>query len=161
MIVYNHDVAGLYRRINRFISELMHSVSGGTSNVRTADKERLSSYLSAIRAYHDWVIGQPELDLPETHPRQIELEIAPDPSKVENESVRDLITMLEIARDETVNGQSARDAAGMNKFDSARLIAVIEKCEAFLKDYIDTTTPLDLPESSPMREITAPGKKGA
>jgi len=161
MIVYNHDVAGLYRRMNRCISELLHSVSGSTSNVNAADRDRLQTYLQAVRAYHDWVVAQPELDLPETHPRSIELETPPDTSKVENESIRDVVTMIEVARDETINGQSARNSAGLIKFDSSRLIAVIEKAEAFLKDYIETTTPLDLPESSPMREITKSGRKGA
>lgn len=158
--VYNHDVAGIHRRINRFILELDHSASAGTSQVSAHDQERLGAYLGAITSYVDWVVAQPQLDLPETHPRQHLLDANPNPSNGENESVRDLITLLEITRDEVVNGQSARHAAGLISFDEQRLRAVVAKAEAFLENYIQTVTPLDLPETSPMRAMVNPGKGG-
>ena len=160
MDVNNHDVAGLSARINRFIVEFHKSVSSGTSQVNPFDQERLSSYLDAIDTYHGWVIDQPQLDLPETHPRPISLEDNPVVSDVENENVNDVIRLLGISRDELVNSQSARDAAGLNKYDSARLTALIAKLRAFLSAYISTTTPLDLPESSPQAAQSGAGRKG-
>ena len=157
---YNHDVAGLWRRFNRFIQELAFSQSNPSSQVKAFDQERMRSYIDAIISYTDWVVAQPELDLPETHPRLIELAPPENYSVPENESLMDAITMLEVCRDELVNGQSSRNASGLNKFDNERLRAVMEKMSNFLDNYIAEVTPLDLPESSPMRVMTGPGKKG-
>lgn len=159
-ITYNHDVAGLYRRVNRFITEMLKSVSGGGSQTNQFDQTRLQSYIDAIRAYQSWVENQPQLDLPETHPRAIQLEEAPQADKLENESVRDVIYLLELARDELVNSQTSRNGAGFIPFDANRFAAVIDKTEQLLQTYIATITPLDLPESTPMRELTEAGRTG-
>ena len=105
---YNHDVAGLWRRINRFIVELAKSQSNPSNQVKSYDQKRMKTYLDAITAYVDWIVSQPELDLPETHPRLIALDAPPEFTVPENESLMDAIAMLELARDETVNGQSIR-----------------------------------------------------
>jgi len=159
-IVNNHDIAGIHARINRFIEELIKSVSSGTSQVSSFDQTRLASYLDAMDTYHEWVTSQPHLDLPETHPRPIVLGANPVNVDVENESVNDAVRILSIARDELVNSQSARDAAGLNRFDSARFAAVIQKVRAFLNTYITTTDPLDLPESSPAAAQSGAGRTG-
>ena len=158
--VYNHDVRGLHSRINRFVTELIHSQSGGLSQVNSFDQARLISYLDAIEAYHQWVTNQPQLDLPETSPRQYPLDANPEVPILENESVRDLIELLTLARDELINSQSARLPAGMLGFDSDRMLAVVDKARAFIVDYVNTVTPLDLPESSPMRTVVDAGKTG-
>ena len=160
MKVLNHDIAGLNARLNRFIEELIKSVSSGTSQVNIFDQTRLSTYLNAVDTYHAWVLSQPHLDLPETHPREIELEPNPTIPDVENENVNDVMRILAIARDELINSQSARDAANLNKFDSARLTAVIEKVRQFLAQYITVATPLDLPESSPQAAVSGAGRTG-
>lgn len=158
--VYNHDVAGLQRRINRFIVEMLKSVSNSGSLVNEFDQTRLSSYIGAIKAYTAWIVSQPHLDLPETSPRQYVLDENPTYDLVENESVVDVVRMLELVRDEVVNSQSARQSSGLIKFDEVRLLAVVNKVEAFLNTYIAQITPLDLPESSPMRAAATPGKSG-
>lgn len=161
-ITYNHDVAGLYRRMNRFIEELARSVSSSGSQMNAFDQTRLATYLDAIDSYMNWVVSQPSLDLPETHPRVYTF--APSPAvkdeDVENESALDVIRMLELARDETVNGQSARLGSGLITFDEIRLRAIVSKARNFLENYIATVTPLDLPESSPMKNMTQPGRTG-
>jgi len=159
-VVNNHDVAGIHTRINRFIEELYKSVSSGTSQVNAFDQTRLNSYLDGITTYVDWVVGQPQLDLPETHPRPIQLEPNPQVADIENESVNDVLRLLSIARDEIVNSQSARDPSSLNKFDEARLRSVVAKIKAFLTTYIQVTTPLDLPESSPQASESGPGRTG-
>ena len=159
-IVYNHDVAGLHRRMNRFIGEMATCASTNLAEMSVYDQERLTSYLTAVRTYTNWVVAQPQLDLPETSPKVYALEPDPVISLVENEAIVDIIRMMELARDETVNGQSARMASGLLRFDVTRLGAVIQKIETFLTTYVSVVTPLDLPESSPGRPVTAPGKTG-
>ena len=160
VVVNNHDIAGINARVNRFIEELVKSVSSGTSQLNSFDQVRLVSYLDAIDTYHDWVIAQPNLDLPETHPRAITLNQNVPSMTVENDSINDLVRILTIARDEIVNSQSARDAAGLNKFDSNRLRSIVAKCRKFLSDYIVPTNPLDLPESSPAVAQSGAGRTG-
>ena len=159
-VTYNHDVAGLQRRLNRFIVEMVKSVSNSGSMMNAWDQGRLETYLAAIRAYVAWIVGQPFLDLPETSPRMITLDANPDFGIIENESIIDVVRLLEIARDEIVNSQSSRQSSGLISFDESRVLGVISKIEAFVADYIKTVTPLDLPESSPMRDMSGPGRTG-
>ncbi len=160
MFVYNHDVDGLQRRINRFIEEMIKAASNTVSQVNAFDQTRLASYINAIREYQAFINGQPQLDLPETNPREFELGANPVVPDLENESLRDVVVLLELARDEIINGQSARMPSGLIPYDSARLTAIVDKVDSLLTNYISIVTPLDLPESSPMREITGPGRKG-
>lgn len=160
--VHNMNIAGFNRRVNRFISELADSVSASGSLMTGYDQTRLASYLDALDVYVSHVVDQPQLDLPESHPMKYELD-APrviSENDVENESVMDLIRMLELARIETINGQSARLGAGLLSFDEQRLTSIVSRCRKFLTDYIQTTTPLDYPETSPMRAMPAPGRGG-
>jgi hypothetical protein len=158
--VNNHDVAGIARRINRFIDELQKSVSSESSQINAYDLERSRTYLKAVEEYHNWVMSQPQLDLPETHPRQINVEDGPALVSVENESLTDLVYMLALTRDEVLNGQSARQGSGLVIFDSNRLMAIVQKMNAFLETYVSEVTPLDLPESSPMRSGAQDGRAG-
>lgn len=157
---YNHDVLGLYNRINRFIQEAMKQSSSSVSQVNEFDLSRLKSYMSAIRFYHDHIQAEPNLDLPETSPRLYELRPAPVVPEMENESLADICRLLELGRDELMNSQSARLGAKLISFDSFRLLQIVEKCERFLSDYVEQATPLDLPESSPRVAVTGDGKKG-
>lgn len=160
--VYNMDVSGVARRLNRFISELIRSVSSGTSQVNGFDHQRALSYISATEVYIDHVVAQPQLDLPETHPRAfpVEPKVEWSINDIENESVIDLVQMLEITREEIINGQSARLPAGLISFDETRVRAVLAKANAFLTGYVSNVTPIDLPESSPMRDMVLPGRGG-
>ena len=158
---YNTDIYGLYRRINRAIEEVVKSVSSSVSQTSAFDVTRAKSYISAVRAYTDWVVAQPVLDLPETAPQAMPLAPAsPTIPFIENESLFDLATLLSLARDELVGSQSARMPANLIKFDESRLRAVLAKADAFINDYITVVDPLDLPESSPMAAVSGPGRTG-
>lgn len=157
---YNHDVAGLHRRINRFMIEAQKSGSSSTSQMSEWDVERILTYLGAIETYASWVVSQPHLDLPETSPREIPLDANPVLAIVENESISDIVRMMEIARDEITKSQSSRQSNGLIKFDENRLLGVVGKIRAFITDYVQQVTPLDLPESSPMREVSGLGRNG-
>ena len=159
---YNHDVAGLCTRVHRFCVELKKSVSSGTALVNSFDQARLNTYLQAIRTYRDWVIGQPQLDLPETHPRILDIALMPDDDvdSIENESYRDCARLFKLSILELAASQSSRHAAGLLKFDEVRLTAIVEKVQALLDTYIAVVDPLDLPESSPAYPMSGPGKGG-
>jgi hypothetical protein len=158
--VLNHDVDGIYRRLNRFIVEARDSTSAGMSQITASDLARLKTYTSSILAYVGWVAAQPELDLPETAPRRIALDAAPAVKLIENDDLADVLKMMIISRDEVVNSQSARRAAGMIPFDRRRLEDVVKKIDDFLANYVAKISPLDLPESSPMRDLSTPGRTG-
>ena len=155
--VQNHDIYGLVRRINRFIVELVKAASANVSEITGHDQRRLVSYLDALKAYKAWIVGQPVLDLPETHPQDYDVPPNPVVPTLENESVADVVNLLCKLRDELIASQSARYASTMLSHDAVRFDAIIAKVESFLSDYVGTATPLDLPESSPRAELTGPG----
>jgi hypothetical protein len=140
--------------------ELVKSVSSQGSQMNEFDQLRLGSYLDAIDSYHAWVTAQPQLDLPETAPTTYVLRQPVDTPLVENESINDLIRMMTAMRGELVSSQSARQAAGLISFDSARLTAITGKARTFLTTYIEAVTPLDLPESSPEIASSGAGRTG-
>lgn len=158
--VLNHDIVGLYDRINRFIEEAQKAASSSVSLTNQFDVDRLKTYLDAIDRYHNWVRSMPQLDLPETTPREYKLLEAPDIVDIENDDMDAVVRMLVLARDEVTNSQSARLGAGMLTPDSNRLIAIVGKARAFVNDYILPTQPLDLPESSPNAPMSGSGRTG-
>ncbi len=160
MNVFNDDVAGIYRRTNRFIEELQKSSSANVTDVNEFDQDRIITYLNSLTVYLNWVMSQPLLDLPETHPKTLELEEPPVLLLVENLMIKDLIRLFERGRDEMINSQSARNASGLISFDNVRIRAVIEKAQKYLSDYVQKVIPLDLPESSPMAPDTGAGRTG-
>jgi hypothetical protein len=151
----NTDVFGLVRRINRFITEIMKSQSSGVSQTISFDVARARSYLAAIVAYHDWIIAQPLLDLPETGPTYIDLPAKPALPLFENESLYDICVLLELARDELSNSQSSNMSSNLISFDSSRLMA-----SKFITDYVTVIDPLDQPETSPATPSTGKGITG-
>src|SRR5437763_1882555 len=75
--VYNHDVVGLYNRLNRFVCKLIGSQSSNVSMTNSFDMDRMKSYLDSIDKYHDWILGESQLDLPETKGQQYTLNLPP------------------------------------------------------------------------------------
>lgn len=159
---YNHDVSGIVHRIKRFQFELYKSVSSGGAFVNQFDQERWAKYLDAVDVYVNHVVGQPQVDLPESHPRKIAIDLMPDEEivTVENESIRDVVYYLQLAMIECCNSQSSRMGAGLLSFDEARVRSIIEKSRRLLNDYVAQVQPLDLPESSPTRSMSGSGKTG-
>lgn len=160
MQTYNHDIVGVWNRVNRFIREAMKQQSANVSQMNDFDINRFKSYLSAMRFYHDTMQAAPDLDLPETTPKLYALRDAPVVDDMENESLSDICRLLELLRDEIVNSQSSRLGAKLIGFDSIRMLQVISKCENFMTNYVEVATPLDLPESSPRAAVTGEGRKG-
>lgn len=149
--IYNHDIVGLYNRLNRFQMELIGSQSSDLSMTNAYDMARLSSYLDAMDKYHDWINGADQLDLPETKGFQYTLELPPVVPALENEDLEDMVRMLVLARRELVNSQSARAGTGFPvKQDSTRFRSITDKARKFLLTYMTPVQPLDMPVSSPL-----------
>lgn len=157
---YNTDIFSLVRRLNRFIVEIIKSQSSGISQTMPFDVARVTSYTAAIRSFVAWVVAQPLLDLPETGPQEMNLPSSPDIPLMENESAYDLCVLFDLARDELANSQSSRMSTNLMKYDHDRLLAIITKIENFVTAYINVAEPLDLPESSPMQQVTGRGQQG-
>lgn len=156
---FNSDCASIVRRYNRMIVETLKSQSSGVSLTLPFDVARMRSYIAAMRAYQAFVVSQPLLDCPETGPQEIPLQPSPATPQIENESGADIIQLIEIARDELANSQSGRMPTNLLKFDYDRQTSYLDKLTALL-DYVGTSEPLDLPESSPQELVSGPGNRG-
>jgi hypothetical protein len=159
--VFNHDILWLYDMLRRFHQEMARSQSAPVSGMIDADQGRLESYLNAIRTAVSWVQDTPLLDMPETHPRPYTLPTFPSEVDVENESINVILRLIRASAVELVNSQSARFSSRLQGFDQDRLIAVVDKLDAFLNNYIRArAVPLDLPESSPEEKVGPDGFMG-
>lgn len=160
MFTSNHDVLGLDNRVNRFVREIQDSGSGNTSQYTEADKARLKSYTNATLVYIAWVTDQPVLDLPESFPRTYNFDEPVPVKTVENEMVNDVLNMFRTLQVEIRNSQSSTASNNYLDHDVTRWVKVIGKIDAFIDDYANRVTPLDLPESSPMNAGVTPGQSG-
>ena len=158
--VNNFHVRFLADKVHRFGVELIKSQSANDSQMKPADRARLSSYLDSVDFAVNWIESLPELDLPETSPREYVCEDFPAEVDAENEAINVACDILRACYLETVNGQSARRSAGMNVHDVKRVRDVVSHCRNFLTEYVENALPLDLPESSPMEANTGPGRTG-
>lgn len=161
-ITQNLDVAGISSRLSRFMSEALKCQSANVAHVMIHDLSRLYSYLAACRTYKQWIIANPQLDTPEFHPRNIETDCPSLPAidAVENESIKDWVRLAYALHYEMVNSQSSRMSTGLISHDARRFDDIIAKMENFLKDYVETTLPVDLPETVPLRNSVTPGNTG-
>lgn len=160
LTVLNFDLVGLLNRMNRFIEEIYKCVSSSGSDVNQFDKGRLVKYIDAIDFFHDFVISEPQLDLPETSPTTYTIRPGIETPEVENEMCNDMIRFMRVLRDEMSNCQSARQSSGFITHDSVRLRAMTERCRQYLIKYINEVAPLDFPESSPQEPVSGHGRTG-
>ena len=159
--VFNHDILWLYDMLRRFHQEMARSQSAPVSGMIEADQGRLESYLKAVRTAVTWIQDTPLLDMPETHPRPYTLPAFPAEVDVENESVNVILRLIRASAVELSNSQSARFSSRLQPFDQDRLIAVVDKIDAFLNNFIRAqAVPLDMPESSPEEPIGPDGNMG-
>lgn len=158
--VFNKDVLFLVDMLDRYIVEVNRSQSSGVSGMLPFDITRIRSYTGAITSFHDWANSVPVGDYPETHPRQFPLEPRPETTNVESESVNMIGREFEAMRWELINSQSARLANTLMVHDSQRLRTYVARVESFLTDYVETQTPIDLPESSPEEKMAPAGFHG-
>ncbi len=157
---YNLDVVYINDKICRYAGEVIKAVSANLAHVNTFDMTRALKYLDDLDAAVAYVLAQPQLDMPETHPRERKLQAFPEVPNMENDELDHTVRLLESARLEVINSQSSRMAAGLQPFDALRVSAMVAKNRAWLLDFVSARSPMDLPETSPQQLITGPGTGG-
>lgn len=153
--IYNDDVLGFVSRVNRIIVETVKSLSANVTSYSAADLGRLRTYIADLGLYLDWVVSQPQMDFPETHPRAVPMPTPPELPDVENPMAEDVMRLLVRLRDEMAAAQSARLPSGLIEFDDVRARAALTRLLAFVDDFIAQVSPVDLPESSPEAPMSA------
>ena len=159
-ISYNLDVVYINDKICRYAGEVIKAVSANLAHVNTFDMARALNYLDDLDAAVAYVLAQPQLDMPETHPRERKLQAFPEVPNMENDELDHVVRLLESARLEVINSQSGRMAAGLLPFDAARVTALVAKNRAWLTTFVTARSPMDLPETSPQQLITGDGAGG-
>jgi hypothetical protein len=161
--VLNQDVAGLAERVDEVVYEIARSQSANLTDMRPFDRTRITEYNLMLNRYAAWVTDAPDIDLPETHPRDYPIKYISEDvdADVENKALRDLIRYYRAIITELTNSQSARAANGLTVHDKRRFDLVMEKVDKFLNDYVDNTQPIDMPESAPSSDAVEAGFKGA
>jgi hypothetical protein len=159
MVVNNMDIAGLVRRMRRFKEEVHKCQSSSLMHTTNKDLDRFRSYLNALVFYFDWMVAQPQQDLPEWHPKDIDLGEPEQLSLPENEALVDLIQQLDALEAEMAYSQSARMHTSVMQHDETRFREIVAKIDAYIDNYVATIQPLDMPESTPRREMTGAGRR--
>ena len=157
---YNLDVVYLNDKMCRYGGEVILAVSANLAHMNSFDMARTMKYLDDIDSAIAYVLAQPQLDMPETHPRERALQPMPVVPNMENDELDHTVRLLEAARLEIINSQSGRMAAGLLPFDAARVTALVAKNRAWLTAFVSARSPMDLPETSPQQLITGPGVGG-
>jgi hypothetical protein len=121
---------------------------------------RMLRYCDDIDAAVAYVLAQPQLDMPESHPILHDIEPFPELPNMESDELDHVARLLRAGRTELVNSQSARMGAGLLPFDARRVSALIEKTRQWLTTYVQARSPMDLPETSPQQPMTGSGTGG-
>lgn len=158
--VYNLDVTYVNDKLCRYAYEAMKSVSSGLAATNMFDQARLAKYFNDVDAAIAYVVKQPQLDLPESHPTLHTIEPYPAIPNMESDEMDHVCRLLKSARTELVNSQSARMGAGLLPFDASRVTSLVAKARQFLEEYLSKQQPMDLPESAPQQAMTGAGRGG-
>jgi hypothetical protein len=158
--VFNLDVCYLADKVARYAAEVQLSVSSNVAFVNEFDMQRLQNYLTDIDRALAYVLDQPQLDLPESHPMLNAIQPFPDMRDLESDEWDHVVRLLRSGYIELVNSQSARLGAGLMPFDARRVTALVAKTRQWLNDYVAERSPMDLPETSPQQSMSPTGKHG-
>jgi len=159
MLVQNMDIAGLIRRVRRMREEIRKCVSASLMHTTDRDQERIGTYLDSLDAYFDWMVAQPQQDFVEWHPTDIDLGEAPMDNLPENEALADMTQQFFALEEELAYSASSRMHTSIMEHDERRFREITQKIRDFLEQYISSIQPLDMPESSPRREMTGKGRR--
>lgn len=160
LMSYNLDVVYVNDKLCRYAGEVIKAVSANLAHVNEFDMERSLKYLVDLDAAISYVLALPQLDMPESHPREHSLQTFPEVVNMENDELDHVVRLLNAARLELINSQSSRMSAGFLPFDARRVTALVAKTRQWLTEYVTERSPMDLPETSPQQLITGSGRGG-
>jgi len=158
--VLNRDIAVMHIKLLRAEREVVLSQSKGTTTLKSADRDRLVSYIDDARRFLNYSYKAPETDEPEAHPRKIELRALPTIGEMDNTNLLNAIYLLHDCMVENANCASARHGSGYIIFDYDRLGKLFDKLTSLIIDYIDKAPLLDMPETSPDAPGVVQGSTG-
>jgi hypothetical protein len=158
--VFNVDVTYLADKLARYAAEVQMSVSSNVAFVNEFDMARLQNYLTDIDRAMSYILDQPQLDLPESHPMLHPIQPFPQMRDMESDEWDHVVRLLRSGYIELVNSQSARLGAGLMPFDARRVTALVAKTRQWLNDYVSERSPMDLPETSPQQAMSPAGSSG-
>ena len=156
----NTDIDGFVRRANRYIMEIAKAQSSSVSGTMSFDVARAESYLAGLRKYVTYITSMPILDLPETGPSEIDLPPKVVVPRMENDSSYDLCALFKLMVDEISDSQSSRIPTNLLPFDKTRVLAIMDRADNFIDNFIKVVDPLDNPETSPGTPSTGSGLRG-
>ncbi len=160
MELHNYELASWCRRCRRHAEEIHLSASADGPKMYEQDKDNIRSYILSLRALRDHIDDQPEVPYPETKDQTYTVEDLQDFVLIENESINDLAHAFVQMFNEVSQSQSAKMVTGILEFDFDNMETWLLKVESLLENYVEVATPLNLAQSSPKRERTAPGRRG-
>lgn len=158
--IYNLDVTYLADKLARYTGEVQMSVSSNVAFVNEFDMARLQQYLTDIDRAVAYVLDQPQLDMPESHPMLHSIQPFPPMRDMESDEWDHVVRLLRAGYIEIVNSQSARLGAGLMPFDARRITALVAKTRQWLTSYVAERSPMDLPETSPQQTMSPAGQSG-
>jgi hypothetical protein len=158
--VYNIDIVYIADKIARYTYEVIKSVSANLAATNEFDMARMLRYLDDVDAAVTYILKQPQLDMPESHPVLHPIEALPEVPDMESDELDHVVRLLRAGYIEAVNSQSARMPAGLQPFDARRVSALVAKTRQWLTEYVKERQPMDLPESSPQEPMTGAGRPG-
>jgi hypothetical protein len=152
---YNIHIAMLVRLIDRAIIEVTKSQSAPGSGVRTADMDRIASYIDEMESFVNFSSRLPETDTPKSHPLPVQFDPPLSLPRIENDSMWLLAQMFDTMRIEVGQSASSRQPNGWWAPDLPRVKKYLDDVRVFMANHVAKVTPVDNPESSP-RELVQP-----
>jgi len=152
MKIRNLHISYLLNNMLLFRNEISKSASAGNYNADMNDIVRYKKYHAVMQADFDYFKGQTALDLPKSHPEDIEL---PDLNKEYNYDsprVVFLLRLLDAGMHELKASQSAEKASGIEPPDAARYQAVLDGITGWIAN-MEATQPVDAPEHANMESL--------
>ena len=144
----NYDIIGGVERFDKVIGEIAQSESADGGAQSSFDRVRIDSYNAVLRSYMATVAAQTGLvDLPHTYPTPYPIKYWSNTLDVEvrNPASRNLLIMYTQGMEQLSKSASAGHSNGITPHDYQRFVQIMDKIEAFLTDYVDQVTPVDMP----------------
>jgi hypothetical protein len=134
--VGNMDIAGLCNRVTKYAEEIIGSATAKIGGVvHEADALRWATWLDRLESYIEYHSGA-EMDLPKTFDFGFSLlQSFPGDSEIEtteNHIARDILRYFKSLWIEASESQSADWAASIRSGDSARFLAIVDRCRGVM-----------------------------
>ena len=141
----NLDIIDLCNRLDTYLLESAQSASATRHETSDHDSKRMEAMIARFKSRFELYNGEPELDLPKYHPKALPVPTPPTINNVENADIQQFLKLLIALRIELAFSDSAERSTSFKSADKARVDAVIEKLEKFVK-VVDGEDEIDLPD---------------